>query len=98
MPSYNAAIRTIGNAARHVCTGRRVNNRAENSHQLLRRRERAMLQLRRMGTLQKFATVQGTIYNHFDQQRHLSSRQTNKANRSAAMAACTATAGCGTDG
>ena len=85
-PSYGAAMRTIGNAARHVCAGRRVNNRAENSHQPLRRRERAMLRFRRMGTLQEFAAVHGSIHNHFDQQRHLISRQTYKTNRSATMA------------
>ena len=86
LPSYGAAMRTIGNVARHVCIGRRVNNRAENSHQPFRRRERAMLRFRRMGTLQKFAAVHGSIHNHFDQQRHLISRQTYKTNRSATMA------------
>jgi len=39
-----------------------------------------------MRTLQKFADVHGSIYNHFNQERHLSSRQTYKANRSAALA------------
>jgi putative transposase len=41
LPSYDAAMRAIGNAARHVYAGRRINNRAENSHQqrhLTRRR------------------------------------------------------------
>jgi putative transposase len=85
LPSYGAAMRTIGNAARHVCTGRRINNRAENSHQPFRRRERAMLRFRRMETLQKFAAVHGSIHNHFDQQRHLISRQTYKVNRSSAL-------------
>ena len=84
-PSYGAAMREIGNAQRQVCTGRRVNNRAENSHQPFRRRERAMQRFRRMGTLQKFAAVHGAVHNHFDQQRHLISRQTYKTNRSATM-------------
>jgi putative transposase len=39
--SYPAAMREIGNADRHE-VGRRLNNRAENSHQPFRRRERAM--------------------------------------------------------
>jgi putative transposase len=86
LPSYGAAMREIGNAQRHVCTGRRVNNRVENSHQPFRRRERAMLRFRRMQTLQKFAAVHGSVHNHFDQQRHLISRQTYKTNRSAALA------------
>jgi len=75
-PSYGAALREIGNARRHVCTGWRINNRAENSHQPFRRRERAMLRSRRMGMLQKFAAVHGSIHNHFDQQRHLINQQT----------------------
>ena len=45
-----------------------------------------MLYFQRMGTLQKFAAVHGPIHYHFDQQRHLISRQTNKTNRSATMA------------
>ena len=45
-----------------------------------------MLRFRRMETLQKFASVHGSIHNHFNQERHLTDRQTFKANRSAAMA------------
>ena len=85
-PSYGADMREIGNIQRHVCTGQRVNNRAENSHQPFRRRERAMLRFRRIGTLQKFAAVHGSVHNHFDQQRHLISRQTDKTNGSVTMA------------
>jgi putative transposase len=40
--SYGAAMKEIGNADRQE-TGRWLNNRAENSHQPFRRRERAML-------------------------------------------------------
>ncbi len=43
--AYSAAMRDIGNADRHE-VGRRLNNRAENSHQPFRRRERAMLRFR----------------------------------------------------
>lgn len=52
--SYKAALLEIGNAARQE-TGRWLNNRAENSHLPLRRRERAMLRFRQMRSLQKFA-------------------------------------------
>src|SRR5674476_169342 len=48
LPSYGAAMRVIGNAGRQECTGRRINNRAENSHQPFRRRERGMLRFRSM--------------------------------------------------
>jgi len=83
--SYGAAMKDIGNHDRQE-VGRWLNNRAENSHQPFRRRERAMLRFRRMKTLQKFAAVHGTVHNHFNQERHLTSRETYKANRSAALA------------
>ena len=84
--SYGAAMKVIGNADRQECEGRWINNQAENSHQPLRRRERAMLRFRRMGTLQKFAAVHRTVYNHFNQERHLTSRDDYKRNRSVALA------------
>ena len=49
--SYGAAMKEIGNGDRQQ-VGRWLNNRAENSHQPFRRRERAMLRFRRMKTLQ----------------------------------------------
>lgn len=45
-----------------------------------------MLRFRWMGTRQKFAAVHGSMYNHFDQQRHLTSGQIYKTNRAAARA------------
>jgi putative transposase len=65
--------------------GRWLNNRAENSHQPFRRRERAMLRFRRMRSLQKFAAVHGSIHNHFNQERTLISRQNFKDRRTAAL-------------
>jgi putative transposase len=65
--SYGAATQAIGNARRQVCAGGWINNRAENSHQPLRRRERAMLRFRQMQTQQKFAAVHGSVHNHFNQ-------------------------------
>ena len=46
-----------------------------------------MLHFRRMQTLQKFTAVHGAVSNHFNLQRHLTSRRTYKRNRLAAMAA-----------
>jgi putative transposase len=83
--SYGAALRELGISDRQE-TGRWTNNRAENSHQPFRRRERAMLRFRRMRTLQKFASVHASVFNHFNQERTLSSRQDFKANRIAALA------------
>ena len=87
LTSYGVALRKIGAADRKQ-TGRWLNNRAENSHLPFRRRERAMLRFRRMKTLQKFASVHGSVHNHFQQERHLVSRDIYKQRRSAALAEC----------
>jgi putative transposase len=83
--SYRAAMNDIGNADRQE-VGRWANNRAENSHLPFRRRERAMLRFRRMKTLQKFSSVHAAFHNHFNQDRHLISRDDYKIRRSAALA------------
>ncbi len=82
--SYCAALKELGGAERQE-TGRWLNNRAENSHLPFRRRERAMLRFRRMRNLQKFASVHASVHNHFNQERHLCSRQNFKLNRTAAL-------------
>jgi putative transposase len=83
--SYAAALRVIGISERQEC-GRWLNNRAENSHQPFRRRERAMAKFRGIKTLQKFASVHASIHNHFNQDRHLNRRDIFKQNRAAALA------------
>jgi len=83
--SYRAAMREIGNEARQE-TGRWLNNRAENSHQPFRRRERAMAKFRSAKSLQKFASIHSSVHNHFNQERHLYNRENFKLNRSAALA------------
>ncbi len=83
--SYGAAMRVIGNDANQEC-GRWLNNRAENSHQPFRRRERAMQKFRDVKTLQKFAAAHASVHNHFNYDRHLNSRDILKQNRSAALA------------
>lgn len=83
--SYAAAPKELGGVDNQE-SGRWLNNRAENSHLPFRRRERAMLRFRRMKTLQKFSSVHASIHNHFSQERHLTSRQTYKTTRSAALA------------
>lgn len=83
--SYGAAFREIGCSDRQE-TGRRANNRAENSHQPFRRRERAMCRFRRMRSLQKFASAHAWIHNHFNTERSLSTRAIFKQNRAAGLA------------
>src|SRR6202795_4437888 len=83
--SYRAAMNVIGNAAHQTC-GRWLNNRAENSHQPFRRRERAMQRFRAVRTLQKFAAVHASIHNHFNHDRHRTRRDIFKHPRPAALA------------
>jgi putative transposase len=82
--SYGAAMKVIGNVDKQE-TGRWLNNRAENSHQPFRRRERAMLRFRRMRSLQKFVAVHASVHTHFNQERRLYSRSNFKLNRAAAL-------------
>jgi putative transposase len=82
--SYGAAMKVIGNTDLQE-TGRWLNNRAENSHQPFRRRERAMPRFRRMRTLQKFVAVHASVHNHFNRERHLYNRSNFKLNRAAAL-------------
>jgi putative transposase len=83
--AYSATMREVGNADRQE-VGRGLNNRAENSHQPFRRRERAMQRFRSMKTLQKFSSVHAQVHNHFNHERHLIPRQVYKQRRSATLA------------
>ena len=85
LKSYRAALRELGGSGRHQA-GRWRNNRAENFRLPFRRREHAMLRFRRMRSLQKFAAVHSSVYNHFSLRRSLCSRDNFKLNRAAALA------------
>jgi putative transposase len=82
--SYRSALRELGNEA-HQETGRWLNNRAENSYQPLRRREKATARFRSPATLQKFASIHASVHNHFNQARHLYRRDIFKQNRASAL-------------
>jgi len=85
LASYGAALNTPGTAGKCE-TGRRLNNRADNSHQTSRRNERAMLRFRQMRTLQKSAALHGSIHHHLNSERTLVNRQIFKYCRTAALA------------
>ncbi len=82
--SYGAAIRQLGLSARHE-QGQRRNNRAENSHQPTRRRERKMQRFKSPGSAQRFLSAHAAVHNTFNVERHLISRKTLKPFRAAAM-------------
>ncbi|MCF6328276.1 MAG: transposase [Henriciella sp.] len=84
LASYRAAMKVLGNEGRQE-TARWANNRAENSHQPFRRRERAMLRFRQMRSLQKFVSVHASVHNHFNHQRNIERRTRFKDLRNAAL-------------
>ena len=87
--SYGAARTAIGMSARHE-QGLRMNNRAENSHQPVRRRERKMQRFKSAGSAQRFLSVHAAVYNTFNIQRHLISRPVLRLFRAEAMASWSA--------
>jgi putative transposase len=72
-----AAVQSLGLKADHD-RGLRANNRPENSHQPVRRRERKMLWFKSAGSTQRFLSVHAAVYNAFYHQRNLLNRPTFK--------------------
>jgi putative transposase len=82
--SYGAAARDLGIEHLHE-RGRWKNNRAENSHQPTRRREHKMQRFKSARSAQKFLSTHAAVYNTFNVQRHLTSAQSHRVLRTAAM-------------
>jgi transposase-like protein len=89
--SYGAAARELGIADRHE-RGRWRNNRAENSHQPTRRRERKMQGFKSVGSAQRFLSTHAAAYNTLNVQRHLISARRHRAFRASATDAWRAAA------
>jgi len=82
--SYPSAFRTLGLAADYH-RGMRANNRAENSHQPVRRRKRKQQRFKSPGSAQRFLSIHSATYNTFYHQRHLNRRASCKELRAASF-------------
>lgn len=89
LASYPAALKELGLERLHHPGRLRENNRAENSHLPIRRRERKMQGFKSIPSAQRFLTTHAAIYNTFYTQRHLISRPTLRRFRADAAAAWT---------
>jgi putative transposase len=69
LKSYEAAKREILPGVEHR-QHRYLNNRAENSHQPTRQRERTMRRFKSAGHAQRFLSAHGPILSHFRPRRH----------------------------
>ena len=76
LPSYGAAVRELGLKGFHRPGGMRENNRAENSHLAIRRRERKQQKFKSQASAQRFLSTHAPIYNTFNLQPHLIRRPT----------------------
>ncbi|WP_395650849.1 IS6 family transposase [Brevundimonas sp.] len=84
LKSYVTAVQALGLGARHRPGILRENNRIENSHLHIRKRERHMQQFKSQASAQQLLTVHAAVFNTFYAQRHLTSRKTLKVLRKAA--------------
>src|SRR3989440_3034580 len=84
MTNGRAATHDLAISNRHE-RGRWRNNRAENSHQPTRRRERKMQGFKSVGSAQRFLSTHAATYNTFNVQRDLISGKTHRAFRASAM-------------
>jgi putative transposase len=79
--SYGAAHREVMSSVEHR-QSKYLNNRAENSHQPTRQRERAMKGFRSVGAAQRFLSAFSGISPHFRPRRHLMTAAAHRAEMS----------------
>ena len=82
--SYASAFRQLRLTCPHE-QGLRKNNRAGNSHQAVRRRERKMQRFKSARSAQRFLSTHAAVHNTFNLQRHLVSRSTLRIFRAEAV-------------
>jgi putative transposase len=84
LASYGAAKKNLGLHAVHE-QGLRQNNRCENSHLPVRRREQKQQRFKSPGSAQRFLNAHAAVYKLFNIDRHLTSRRTVKEFRGQAF-------------
>ena len=84
LPAYAAAFRCLPDLSARA--GAQEKQWAENSHQVVRRRERGVQRFKSAGSAQRFLSLHGAVHNTFYFQRHLISRSTLRIFRAEAMA------------
>jgi putative transposase len=92
LASYGAAKREVLPSAEHR-QHRRLNNRAENSHQPTRERERRMRRFKSPGHAQRFLAAYGPIAGHFRPRRHRLSAESYRQTRTERFATWRAVTG-----
>ncbi len=86
LASYRSALRELGLDRIHRPVRLGENNRIENSHLAIRRRERQQQLFKSQTLAQRFLSTYAAIYNTFNVQRHLISRPTLRRFRAEADA------------
>ena len=92
LPSYDAARREVLPSVEHR-RHKGLNNRAENSHQPTRERERRMRRFKSSGHAQRFLAAYGPIAGHFRPRRHRLTAKAYRANRTERFATWRAVTG-----
>ncbi len=92
LASYGAAKRVVLPSVEHR-QHKRLNNRAENSHQPTRERERRMRRFKSPGHAQRFLAAYGPIAGHFRPRRHRLTAATYRETRAECLAAWRAVTG-----
>ena len=85
LASYRAAARELGISRRHRPGRMIANNRAENSHLPIRRRERKQMKFKTQALAQKFLATHAAVYNTFNTQSHLTTGPTLRLLRGGAF-------------